>query len=168
MEDKNKMREEIKRRIHDVENELQALKELVDSEAFAPKETELTEFELHLLDWMSSDCNGKIPMNDMKRAVRLRAKELLELAKNEICKGCTVNIEGYSKGRADAGEGYMKGYMDGYKAAEENSPRSLSYNLPCPHGGMCTNPFKDCVNCPRVQMPIPNIATTSGTCKKED
>jgi len=133
--------------------------EIKDGKVIIKKDKpKLTEFELHLLDWMSSDCNGKIPMEDMKRAVRFRAKELLELAKNEICKGCTVGLDQYWKGKEDARKEYEKYYTFHYP----------TYVSPCPHGGMCTNPFKDCVNCPRVQMPVPNIATTSGTCKKED
>jgi hypothetical protein len=82
----------------------------------------------------------------------------LELAKREICNGCAEKLNYYMKGKEDARKEYEKSYTFHYP----------TYDPPCPHGGMCTNPFKDCVNCPRLQMPIPNIATTSGACKKED
>lgn len=26
----------------------------------------------------------------------------------------------------------------------------VAYEPPCFHGGLCTNPFHDCINCPRV------------------
>ena len=167
MEDKNKMREEIKRRIHEVENELQALKELVDSEAFAQvNEPELTEYEESVrctivkhLTWHDPNGSGMSSTvfigNDTTKEL---ASDLLELAKKEICKGCTVGLDQYWKGRDDERK----------EAASSCTFHYPTYEPPCFHGGVCINPMRDCVNCPRVQMPTPNIATTSGTCKKED
>lgn len=57
-----------------------ARKELVE-EHLTP-DPELTEFELRLLDWLSSDTCGEISMDEMKKCVKNRAAELRqELAK---------------------------------------------------------------------------------------
>jgi hypothetical protein len=150
MEETNTMRKEIKRRIHEVENELRALKELVDSEAFAPKEPALTEFEEMLYSIFDAYNGLKI---DVRAAVDANAKTLLELAKKEICMGCTVGLDQYWKGREDARKEYDKSY-------------TFHYNPPCYHGGVCTNPMRDCINCPRTGGDIGTF-TTSGTCKKD-
>lgn len=42
-------------------------------------EEELTPIEISLLDWLSSDTGGEIPMEQMKEVAKNRAKELLEL-----------------------------------------------------------------------------------------
>ena len=52
----------------------------------AEKKPELSEFELKLLDWLSSDTCGEIPMDEMKKCVKNRAEELLDLAKEEVLK----------------------------------------------------------------------------------
>lgn len=93
------MREEIKRRIHEVENELKALKELVDSDAFAPvKEPELTEFEAELSDIVEyCKKHGEKVAKDY--ALR-HAKPLLELALKEALK----DIPKWKK--ADGGKKY--------------------------------------------------------------
>lgn len=153
MEKTEMMREEIKRRIHDVENELKALKELVDSEAFAPKEPELTEFE-EMLYSLFDAYNGLTI--DVRAAVDANAKTLLELAKKEICKGCTVGIDSYIKGRDDERKEAEKSYTFHYP----------TYQPPCFHGGICTNPMRDCINCPNRSSGTA-INTTSGTCKKD-
>ena len=99
-------------------------------------EPELTEFELHLLDWMSSDCNGKIPMNDMKRAVRLRAKELLDLAREELEREGGVDFTpiestleykaGYHKGKEEAMKGMPKWRVGGLSELSE-----IGYGIGC-------------------------------------
>ena len=43
-------------------------------------EPELSEFEIRLLDWLSDDTSGEIPMERMKEVVRNRAAELLSIA----------------------------------------------------------------------------------------
>ena len=76
-------------------------------EAFIQKKlSRLTEFELRLLDWLSSDTSGEIPMERMKEIVKNRAVELLALAKKELCNGCNANLEGYIKGQQDAKRQY--------------------------------------------------------------
>ena len=56
-------------------------------EAFIQKKlSRLTEFELRLLDWLSSDTSGEIPMERMKEIVKNRAAELLALAREQFIK----------------------------------------------------------------------------------
>ena len=154
------IREEIKRRIHETENELRALKELVDSEAFAPKEPELTPLAQALSDYLKNDfeffATKKWDEKKWNEVMNTQAAELLAIAKKEICKGCTVGLDQYCKGREDARKEAEKSYTFHYP----------TYEPPCHHGGICTNPFKDCINCPRTGGDI-GISTTSGTCKKE-
>lgn len=83
-------------------------------------------------------------------------KETAKEVKDIICKGCTVGLDQYWKGREDARKEYEKSYTFHYP----------TYEPPCHHGGICTNPFKDCINCPRTGGGI-GISTTSGTCKKD-
>ena len=47
-------------------------------------EPELTEFEIRLLSWLSSDTKGEIPMEKMTSCVKARAKELLSLAREQL------------------------------------------------------------------------------------
>lgn len=160
------MREEIKRRIHDVENELKALKELVDSDAFAPKEPELTGFEQGIRDMIVNALTTTHTVSDGQvtssvamdyNTTHLLAAGILELAKKEICKGCTVSIDSYIKGRDDEREAQDKSKTSHYD----------TYQPPCFHGGVCTNPMRDCINCP-MHSSGTTTNTTSGTCKKED
>ena len=130
-------------------------------------EPELTEFEEGLRRIIVATLSGETPNGSggtMSWAVALSdddvrklAPKVLELAKKEICKGCTVGLDKYWKGKEDARKEYEKGYTFHY----------LTYGPPCPHGGICTNPFKDCINCPRTGGDI-GISTTSGTRKKEE
>lgn len=93
---------------------------------------------------------------DVKAAVDVNAKILLELAKKEICKGCTVSIDSYINGRDDERKAQDKSKTFHYN----------TYQPPCFHGGICINPFKYCINCPRTGGDI-GISTTSETCKKD-
>lgn len=118
------------------------------------KQPEPTEFERELAlvisTWMKST-ETKIP-----KYVSEHSPRLLELAKKEICKGCTVSIDSYIRGRDDE------------RKAQDKSKtfHHDTYQPPCFHGGICTNPFKDCINCPRTGGDV-GISTTSGTCKKD-
>lgn len=121
------------------------------------KKPELTEFEEKVKELIGSYPHAT---NENKGSilyeVQKAAAELLELAKKEICKGCTVGLDQYWKGREDARKEAEKSYTFQYPP----------YYPPCRFGGICTNPFKDCVNCPRTGGDI-GIYTTSGTCKKD-
>lgn len=117
------------------------------------KKPALTEFEEMLYSIFDAYNGLKI---DVKAAVDVNAKTLLELAKKEICKGCTVSIDSYIRGRDDERKEAEKSYTFHYP----------TYEPPCYHGGACINHFKDCINCPRTGGDI-GISTTSGTCKKD-
>ena len=115
-------------------------------------EPELTEFEEMLYSIFDAYNGLKI---DVKAAVDVNAKTLLELAKKEICKECTVGLDQY-----------WKGYEEAMKAKKHDTFSCPTYEPPCYHGGVCTNPMKGCINCPRTGGDI-GISTTSGTCKKD-
>ena len=83
------------------------------------------------------------------------AAELLELAKKELCKDCAANLEGYIKGRQDA----LK-EMEENRVYKHEGPTIPAFWPPCHYGGECTNPFRDCLNCPRQTI---GINTTTGT-----
>lgn len=118
------------------------------------KKPALTEFEEMLYSIFDAYNGLEI---DVRAAVDVNAKTLLELAKKEICKGCTVSIDSYIRGRDDERKEAEKSYTFHYP----------TYEPPCFHGGACINPLKDCINCPRTGGDI-GISTTSGTCKKEE
>ena len=130
-------------------------------------EPELTEFEEELRQVIVSVLSGETPNGSggtMSWAVDLSdddirklAPKVMELAKKEICKGCTVGLDQYWKGKEDARKEAEKSYTFQYPP----------YYPPCRFGGICTNPFKDCINCSRTGGDI-GISTTSGTCKRED
>ena len=83
-------------------------------------------------------------------------KETAKEVKNIICKGCTVSIDNYIKGREDGREEAEMSYTFHYP----------TYEPPCFHGGICTNPMRDCINCPTHSSGA-TTNTTSGTCKKD-
>ena len=127
--------------------------EIKDGKIVVRKKPELTEFEEMLYSIFDAYNGLEI---DVRAAVDANAKTLLELAKKEICKGCTVSIDNYIKGREDGREEAEMSYTFHYP----------TYEPPCFHGGICNNPFKDCLNCPIHTGDI-TINTTSGTCKKD-
>ena len=86
-------------------------------------------------------------------------KETAKEVKNIICKGCTVGLDQYWKGREDARKEYEKGNTYHYP----DPPFIL-----CQFGGICNNPMRDCLNCPMHSTGLNTTTTTSGTCKKED
>lgn len=84
-------------------------------------------------------------------------KETAKEVRDIICRGCTVSIDSYIKGREDARKEAERSYTFHYD----------TYQPPCFHGGVCTNPMRDCINCP-MHSSGTTTNTTSGTCKKED
>ncbi len=120
------------------------------------REPELTELEKAIYNILSFDCNTEKDSLRVEFA-KSATKDLLAIAKKELCKGCTVGLDQYWKGRDDARK----------EAEKPITYHFPTYWPPCYHGGVCTNPMKDCVNCPRTGGDIGTF-TTSGTCKKED
>lgn len=76
-------------------------------------EPELTKFELQLLDWLSSDTCGEIPMEKMKECVKVRASELLDLVKKELVDDMQLQFN----------EAYYRGRKDGKAEALKDLPR---------------------------------------------
>ena len=124
-------------------------------------EPELTEFEQELINFFNErnailpDKDGVYNKHDCNELLHKSANKLLELAKKEICKGCTVGLDQYWKGRNDARKEYEKSTTFHYP----------TYQPPCFYGGVCTNPFHDCINCPRQNSGT--AINTSGTNKAE-
>ena len=112
-------------------------------------EAELTELERAIKRGML--CAGLEGVSTT--IIKETAKEVNDI----ICRGCTVGLDQYWKGREDARKEYEKPITYHYP----------TYGPPCFYGEICTNPFKDCINCPR-QSSGATINTTSGTCKKEE
>lgn len=71
-------------------------------------EEELTEFEIRLLDWLSNDTSGEIPIERMKEVARNRAAELRSLVREEFENEAPSIIEaqsfreGFKVGKAEA------------------------------------------------------------------
>lgn len=133
-------------------------------------EPELTEFEhevrvcvtknltTHIKDGNGGEISSTVFIGD--DTAKKMAAELLDLAKKELCKGCAANLEGYIKGRQDA----LK-EMEENRVYKQEGPMIPTY-YPCPHGGSCTNPFRDCINCFKQSIGI-NTTTGTSTAKVE-
>jgi len=115
-------------------------------------EPELTEFEKGIKRGFLCAGLEDVPMGIIKDT----AKELIELAKKELCKGCAANLKGYIKGRQDT----LK-EMEENRVYKHEGPTIPPFWPPCHLGGECTNPFHDCINCPRQSTA--GINMTSGT-----
>lgn len=125
------------------------------------KKPELTPFEQELLVALKkvyyAHCSDEESVDEfLIGTVKQFLDTLLILAKNEICKGCTVGLDQYWKGKEDARKEAEKSYTFHYP----------TYGPPCHHGGICTNPMRDCINCPNHSSGA-TTNTTSGTCKKD-
>lgn len=75
-------------------------------------EEELSEFEIRLLDWLSDDTSGEIPMERMKEVVRNRAAELRSLVKEEFENEAPSIIETQS-------------FREGFKVGEAKAMKDL-------------------------------------------
>ena len=164
---------------YDTEDELQEFRytipegyeaEIVDGQVVIKKKVpELTEFEQsvrsciveHLTTRTKTADGGEISSTVFISDATAQeiAKELLDHAKKELCKGCVANLKGYIKGRQDA----LK-ELDNvvYKHV---GPYMPTYS-PCHYGGECTNPFYDCINCPRNRIEVG--FNTQTACSKEN
>lgn len=96
----------------------------------------LTEFEDKLVAF-ALQCDGQWDI--AKEEAKKWSRELLTLAKKELCSLC---------------DEHLKGFSEGYDKANENK----SYRFPTmptsiplcwEPGGTCTNPHMDCINCPK-------------------
>lgn len=112
-------------------------------------EPELTEFEQEVCT-VSNLCLNL----EMKDEIHSAAKQLLAIAKKELFNGWSKCFNEYWLGR---------------KKAIEEVGRVFHYEGPtiptfwpiCPNeGGQCTNPMRDCINCP---LHSTNVCTNTGT-----
>jgi len=116
------------------------------------KLSRLTVFEEKLVSF-ALQCGGQ--WDTANEEVKKWSRELLALAKKELCNGCNANLEGYIKGQQDAKRQYDE---------------SVAYHFPimpqrplcCEPGGTCTNPHMDCINCPK-KTTGGGFYTSSGT-----
>lgn len=113
-------------------------------------------------------------MADLERTFECNPDKLPGWLKDELNKA-------FKKGQESSHEDYIQGYTNGYKDAEKRYNESVAYHFPnppainiptwtppCYNGGPCTNPFKDCINCPRANVVIsPNTASGTSTSKAE-
>lgn len=127
-------------------------------------EQKLTEFEKELERFYNCYLQVCSPNSHLTIEDSLHnwASRLLELAKKELCKGCAANLEGYNKGRQDA----LK-EMEEKRVYKYEGPTIPTYWPPCYHGGPCTNPMHDCINCPRQSSIGINTTTGTSTAKVE-
>ncbi len=107
---------------------------------------------------------------DLERTFECNPDKLPLWLKNELSKR---NLEGYIKGREDAlreMSDFLKSHSNGEEAKVYNPPaiNVTTWTPPCYNGGPCTNPQKDCINCPRSNVVIsPNTASGTSTLKAE-
>lgn len=97
------------------------------------QEPELTEFERGIKRGFLCAGLEYVPTGIIKDT----ANELLAIAKKEICKGCSIGLDEYWRGRKEALDEASRGY-------HYEGPCMPTY-YPCPNGGNCTNPFRDCM-----------------------
>lgn len=124
------------------------------------KQPELTPLAQALSDCLKNDfeffARKKWDEKKWNEVMNTQAAELLAIAKKEICKGCTIGLDQYWKGRDDEWKKHQKPITYHYP----------TYEPPCFHGGICINPMRDCINCP-MHSSGATTNTTSGTCKKD-
>ena len=106
-------------------------------------------------------------MADLEMTFECNPEKLPLWLKNELTK---KHLEGYTLGKEDTMRDMMDYMKDRDKAKEPVAPviNLHSYTPPCYNGGLCTNPQKDCINCPRANVVIgPNTASGTSTSKAE-
>ena len=132
-------------------------------------EPEPTEFQKRLIKFyndrnaLTHDADGQYNRHDLDEVLNTAAGELLAIAYDqfkeneaEIMKEYVDNVRqsAYNKGHL---EGYAKGQKDAEKRHKEAT--SFHYDLypfihpvypSCYFGGPCTNPQRDCINCPHT------------------
>ena len=107
---------------------------------------------------------AKEAMADLERTFECNPDKLPIWLKNGLAK---KHLDGYIMGREDTMR-EMKDFIEShfnYEKAKEPNPPAINiptWAPPCYYGGPCTNPFKDCINCPRANVVIEH-STTSGT-----
>ena len=110
----------------------------------------LTPLAQALSDYLKNDfeffATKKWDEKKWNEVMNTQAAELLELAKKELCKDCTEK------------------QCNDYRY---EGPTPHTWFPPCYHGGPCTNPMHDCINCPRQSTSGINTTTGTSTAKLE-
>lgn len=107
-------------------------------------------------------------MADLERTFECNPDKLPQWLKNKLAK---KHLDGYTMGREDTMRemsDFLKSRFNSEKVKGPNPPaiNIPTWNTPCYIGGPCTNPLKDCINCPRANMAIsPNTASGTSTLK---
>lgn len=105
-------------------------------------------------------------MADLERTFECNPDKLPLWLKNELTK---KHLEGYTLGKeATMREmsDFLKSHFNSEEAKRYNPPaiNVPTWTPPCYKGGPCTNPSKDCINCPRANVVIsPNTASGTST-----
>lgn len=125
-------------------------------------EPELTEFEKelesfynHHLQVCTYDNQGTV-----EDSLHDGASKLLAIARKELCNRCSTGLNEYWRGRKEAMEEASRGY-------HYEGPMTPVFWPPCIYSGECTNPFRDCINCPRQSTIGINTTTGTSTAKVE-
>ncbi len=144
-------------------------------EAFIQKKlTRMTEFEKVLADTIGYAISQSVvePNYETYKFVKDWSERLLDAAKKELFKEWNEDMKNeYARGKRD---GLTIGYNKAMKEVDENriykyeGPAPSIYWPPCYYGGVCTNPFHDCINCPRQLTVGINTITGTSTAKVED
>lgn len=131
----------------------------------------LTEFENTIGSMIKEAVEKEVGDNAAIWAIgRGWADKLRTLAKKECLNDTMLakkHLEGYILGKEDAMRDmndFLKSHFNSEEAKGYNPPaiNVPTWTPPCFNGGPCTNPFKDCINCPRTNMVI-SLNTASGT-----
>ena len=138
-------------------------------------EPELSEFEKAVGELLND--NSDALYSD--KAIKEYAKGLLDLARKELEPEVLERLEEAYKNQDEVV--YENGKRDGEKEGYEKAMKEFkelpaltwppqpiqTYFPPCYHGGPCTNPQHDCINCPRQSSIGINTATGTSTSKLE-
>ena len=106
-------------------------------DTFEEDEPELTEFEVTLLSYLSSDTKGELDAETMHRCVKARAMELLAIARKQIEKECWDKFQKATNSELDwiaaiipDSVKYDEGYKDGVKMGRYEVEKDLPHWKP--------------------------------------
>lgn len=119
---------------------------------------ELDEFELALKDFLM---NGSADTADIIKY----AEKLRRISARSAVPDITMT-EAYKMGlEAGKAQGKAEDYAKGFKDAQNS--QTFRYEPTCWLGGVCTNPFHDCINCPGYNI-ARNITVTTSDSSSND
>ncbi len=146
-------------------------------EQFVKKKlSRLTEVEKCLVEFynertcLTCDKDGIYNRHEFEDLLHTWSSKLLALAKKELLKDDELtkkHLDGYCMGREDTLKemmDFVESHFHGKKTKEfDTSTINIpAWEPPCYHGGPCTNPMRDCINCPGKTTGL-GFSTSSGT-----